>query len=300
MSSRVVFLLAASFPLTIVWIGAADVQAPPGRAPASQFAYDAGVPFDVTEVGAERRGDAIVRDITYAGVSRRRFAAFLVEPASGPRRSGILFAHWLEENSPTANRTQFLPDAIELAGRGVVSLLVETLWSDPHWFMSRTHADDYAQTVQQVKELKRAADLLLSQPDMQSARAAYVGHDFGAMYGTLLGGVDDRFDAWVLMAMTTSFSDWFLYHPKLDGDARERFIDEMAPLDPVRFVHELAPAPVLMQFATSDPHVPRARAEAYFAAAGEPKEVRWYESGHGLNDEATRERLAWLTARLGL
>jgi dienelactone hydrolase len=292
-------LAALSAPGAITSAGMIMQSGPP-RAAASAFDYDPRQPIDVKDVGVERRDGAVVRDITYAGVSGRRFAAYLVEPASGPRQSGILFAHWLENESPTANRTEFLPDAVELARHGVVSLLIETRWSDPEWFMSRKHADDYDETVQQVKDLRRAADLLFLQPGVQPGRAAYVGHDFGAMYGTLLGGVEKRFSAWVLMAMTTSFSDWFLYHPKLEGEARQRFIDEMAPLDPVRFVESLAPAPVLMQFATNDPHVPRARAEAYFAAAREPKDLRWYEAGHGLNDEAARDRIAWLTGRLGL
>jgi dienelactone hydrolase len=281
-------------------VGTPLAQEAPTRAPDSAFTYDARVPFGLREVGRERRDGAIVRDITYAGLSGKRFAAYLVEPAAGPRRAGILFAHWLEENSPTANRTQFLPDAVELASRGVVSLLVETLWSDPGWFMSRRHEDDYAQTIEQVKDLRRAADLLFAQPGMQPGRAAYVGHDFGAMYGTLAGALDKRFGAWVLMAMTPSFSDWFLYHPKLEGEARQRFIDQMAPLDPVRFVGALAPSPVLMQWAANDPHVPKARADAYVAAAREPKDVRWYDAGHGLNDRATRERISWLIMTLGL
>jgi dienelactone hydrolase len=286
--------------LSLAAIVSLATQAPPGRAAASVFDYDRSLPFDVREVKTERRGDAVIRDITYQGLSSRRFAAYLVEPASGPRTSGMLFAHWLEEDSPTANRTEFLPDAVELARRGVVSLLIETLWSNPEWFMSRKHADDYAQTLQQVKDLRRATDLLFAQPGMRPGRAAYIGHDFGDMYGTLAGSVEKRYGAWVLMAMTTSFSDWFLYHPKLEGQARQRFVDDMAPLDPVRFVETLAPAPVLMQFATNDPHVPRVRAEAYFAAAREPKEVRWYDAGHGLNEQATRERIAWLVATLGL
>ena len=55
------------------------------------------------------------------------------------------------------------------------------------------------------------------------------------------------------MAGTASFSDWFLYGPKLEGEAREQFIAELAPLDPVRWVPKLR-GPVLMQFADTDEH----------------------------------------------
>ena len=53
---------------------------------------------------------------------------------------------------------------------------------------------------------------------------AYVGHDFGAMYGTLAAAVDPRVTHFVFMAGTASFSDWFLYGPKLEERARDRFV----------------------------------------------------------------------------
>ncbi len=280
--------------------GPAASQSPVERAAPAQFDYDTRAPFDLKEAGVERRDGAVVRDVTYVGVAGQRIAAYLVEPASVSRRAAALHVHWVENDDPTSNRTEFLPDAIELAARGTVSLLIDAMWSDPAWFMARKHADDYPSSVDQVKELRRAADLLFQQPDVNPGRAAYVGHDFGAMYGTVMAGVDNRFSAWVLMTPTVSFSDWFLYAPKIEGVARQKFIAEMAPLDPVRFVASISPAPVLLQFGTADPHVPRPKAEAYFSAARDPKEIRWYEAGHGLNHQATRDRIAWLVAKLKL
>ncbi|HET9587505.1 MAG TPA: hypothetical protein VFO91_01840 [Anaerolineales bacterium] len=61
-----------------------------------------------------------------------------------------------------------------------------------------------------------------------------------------------------------------------------------------------SPASLFFQFATEDPHVPRERAKEFFAAAQEPKEVRWYRAGHGLNEEAARDRKAWLKDKLSL
>ena len=74
----------------------------------------------------------------------------------------------------------------------------------------------------------------------------------------------------------------------------------MLQLDPIVHVANLAPAPILLQFADTDPHVPKERAEEFFAAAREPKEMKWYEAGHALNDESTRERKVWLGEMLGL
>jgi predicted esterase len=86
----------------------------------------------------------------------------------------------------------------------------------------------------------------------------------------------------------------------LEGDARQAFIRQMAEIDPITHVPDLSPAEVFFQFATDDFHVPKERAQEFFAAAKEPKEMKWYEAGHGLNEEATKDRKAWLRQKLRL
>src|SRR5712691_11703431 len=83
-----------------------------------------------------------------------------------------------------------------------------------------------------VKELRRATDVLLAQPRVDSKRLALVGHDFGAMYGILAAAQtstqpnDRRFAAISLQAFTSSFSDWFLYSQRqLSSVAFQRVID---------------------------------------------------------------------------
>ena len=41
-------------------------------------------------------------------------------------------------------------------------------------------------------------------------------------------------------------------------------------------------------------------AQRFFEAASEPKEIRWYDAGHFLNEQARQDRMAWLGERLGL
>ena len=74
----------------------------------------------------------------------------------------------------------------------------------------------------------------------------------------------------------------------------------MATLEPAAYTAAAAPAALFFQFGTSDPHVFRERADAFYALASEPKRVKLYEAGHGLNDAARQDRLAWLEERLKL
>ena len=260
------------------------------------FDYDRTRPLDVRETARREDNGAVLRDITYATLNGGTNAATLITPstaASGRTAPAVLFVHWYGPPAPTSNRTQFIPDGIALARQGVTSLLIDTPWSLPTYFRSRVRDEDYARSVQQVRDLRRALDVLMAQPGVDRTRVAYVGHDFGAMYGTLAAAVDPRITHFVFMAGTASFSDWFLYGPKLEGEARDRFVAQLAPLDPVRWVPKLR-GPVLMQFADTDEHVSTARREQLAAAAPKGTEVRVYKAGHELSEESTRERLAWL------
>jgi len=214
--------------------------------------------------------------------------------------AAILYVHWYEPWSPNSNRTQFEEEAKEMAQAGAACLLIETLWSDDDFFLKRTQNDDEQNSIEEVVNTRRAIDVLLSQPNVDSSRFAFVGHDFGGMYGVLAGSLDQRPTHYVLMATTPRFSDWYLYSPKLVGEAREAFIRQMSEIDPITHIQNLSPAPIFFQFSTDDPHVPKERAEEFFAAAVEPKEMKWYEAGHALNPDATLDRKAWLKENLGL
>ncbi len=212
----------------------------------------------------------------------------------------ILYVHWYESESINSHRSQFEEEAKELAQSGAICISIETLWSDRDFFLKRTQAEDAQNSVEEVVNIRRAMDLLLSQPNVDAKRFAYVGHDFGGMYGVLAGSLDQRPSHYVVMAATPRFPDWYLYLPKVEGQARETFIRQMAEIDPIVHVPNLSPAEVFFQFATDDFHVPKDRAQEFFAAAKDPKEMKWYEAGHGLNDDATRDRKAWLKEKLGL
>lgn len=229
-----------------------------------------------------------------------RRAAELFCPEKEGSYAAILYVHWYEPESGSSNRSQFEEEAKEMTRAGAICLLVETLWSDPDFFIKRTQEDDLRNSIEEVISLRRAMDLLSTQPNVDSGRFAYVGHDFGGMYGVLAGSIDQRPTHYVIMAATPRFPDWYLYLPKLEGETRDAFIRQMSEIDPIAHVANLSPAPILFQVATDDPHVPRERAEEFFAKAKEPKEIKWYQAGHGLNEAATLDRKAWLKEKLTL
>src|SRR5687767_6418774 len=147
----------------------------------SSFDYDRATPLDLREAGTHAHDGVIERLFSYTNPYGQRRVAEIIAPDGAGAHAAILYVHWYEPESHSSNRTQFRQEATELARRGAVSLLVETMWSDRDWFLKRTQADDYANSVRQVVELRQAIDVLLDQPGVEATRFAYVGHDFGAM-----------------------------------------------------------------------------------------------------------------------
>lgn len=267
------------------------------------FDYDNTAPLDLQQKGIEMRGDVTVRDVVYTSpVDGSNITAYLVVPAGEGRFPGVLFAHWYESTSPLSNRTQFLEEAVQLAeDYGVMSLLPETMWSDPEWYQrGRTLDTDYEDAIQQVIELRRGLDVLLAQPQIDVERIAYVGHDFGAMYGSLLAGVEDRPNAYVLIAGASDFNQWMLFGVPEDQARLEEYKARMAELAPSRFIGQ-AGAPVLFQFGTEDFYTPQADINAFVAGAVQPKKVILYPTEHAMQLPKIRsDRRAFLVEQLCL
>ena len=275
------------------------------------FPYDRAAPLDLKDAAPPRfDGGVTVRDVTFANSLGGRVEAYLVTPPAGARAPfpGIAWVHWLEGHDPNSNRKEFLEEAVEMAREGVVSLLPDCFWAtdpkrwsmrDGFWWKSDARHDTEL-SIRQVVELRRALDALVAQPGVDEKRIGYVAHDFGAMYGCLVAAVDRRPAFYVMMAATTTFSEWFLFGSKLTPEQEKQYIAEMSPLDPIRYAAHAAPARLYFQFAHADYYVPERTAQMLYDAASAPKEIRWYDAGHDLNhDDARPDRLSWVRAQLG-
>jgi predicted esterase len=275
-------------------------SSPPGLAASDAlFDYDRTAPVEIEEVKRETRDDAVIRDIVFTG-HKSRIKAYLVSPVAGggDGMAAILYVHWLGARE-TTNRTEFLNEATALAGQGVVSLLIDAMWAEPKWYEKRIPEEDYERSISQVIELRRSLDLLLSQPGVDARRLAFVGHDFGAMYGVIMGAVDRRPATYILMAGTPRLTDWLLFsrQPKSIDDYRR----QLAPLDPINFVAKLAPTPVFFQFAAHDEYVSPSAAAEFYGAAHPRKQTATYDAGHDLQkSDVTADRINWLMRTLKL
>jgi dienelactone hydrolase len=269
--------------------------------PASAFAYTP-IPLDVHVVSTAAAGGVRTSIVTFASTPQRRVSAETVAPVSGANQPGILFVHWLGD-APTTNHREFERDAHVLARRGITCVLLDASWSTvttngADWFFKvRSTSTDYANSIAQVIDLRRGLDLLVAQPNVDPDRIAYVGHDFGSMYGAVLAGVDPRPRFYVLMAGVPSFATWFLLG-KAPADV-PAYRAEMAPLDPPLYLGRATAKGFMFQFAAHDEFVTAEHANAFFTAAPLPRAMFVYDAKHDLDIPLARaDRIAWLSQRL--
>jgi cephalosporin-C deacetylase-like acetyl esterase len=278
------------------------------------FTYDPNDPLEVEAVLYQEQPGHIVYDVSYTSSIDGRVTAYLVVPAGDGPYPAILYQHW-----GGGNRSQFLDEAITMAEKGMVSLLVDAPFARPaQWkrtptiFSSDLSKLDpqFDQTiyVQTVDDLRRGVDLLVARPEVDPARIAFVGHSYGATFGGVLAGLEPRIRAYVLMSGLPGYSIlWGTADTPGAVAFREAFSeDEQAiyhsitgPLDPIHYIGQAQPSALFFQYGLNDPAVPTYLAQLYFDAASEPKRIEWYEAGHTLDvPEAQSDRIEWLTEQL--
>jgi hypothetical protein len=100
--------------------------------------------------------------------------------------AAILFGHLGK-----GTRAEFIPKAKIYAKAGTVSLIPDYPWDRPQpLYRSLDHYDkpelDRENVIQAVIDLRRGIDLLLGRSDDDPVRLAYIGHSYGAQWGSIL------------------------------------------------------------------------------------------------------------------
>src|SRR6266542_290715 len=292
--------------------GAFLLTASSGRAQDSNlvrhFDYDRQAPLGITEVGAERRGDARVYDITYASPKGGVVPAYLVVPKGKGPFAAVIWGHWYWPNSPMRNRKEFLDEAVALAQAGVVSLLTDGPIARPGHVQDDEPLSEQENVdlVQQVTDMRRGVDLLLARKDVDPSRIAYVGHSYNGVVGAILSGVERRFRAFVLMAATMSDEvtmktpEYQQYRQKVGAEKHDAFVEKYFWTDQGKYVSHAAPAVVFLQYGSQEKFLTPERARLYAAVVSEPKRFELYDAPHALNGTARRDRIAFLTEQLKL
>lgn len=253
--------------------------------------------FDRSEPAGIEEGSRAVRDgiarveVSFPSPGGDRATGYLVRRLDGPRRpAGIVVAH-----GARGSARDFLNEAAEYARRGAVVLALDSPFvrsADPKLRQGEAELQETYDAMEHwVEDTLLGLDLLVAEYGADPERLALVGYSMGAQPAALAAALDPRVEAVVAMAPQA-------FPSGLPDDLLARRL--FTAIDTAEFVDNLAPAALLLQGGRWDAVVPALDLDTLHERASEPKELRWYDAGHELGQEAAAERVEWLSERLRL
>jgi dienelactone hydrolase len=266
------------------------------------FASNAGAPLNL-EAAVESTSNGVETSaISFGGAGAGRVTGLMFDPVTrSSLRPGIVLMHGMPG---TARSVAGLGQL--LARHGAVVVAIDAPFARRGGPPVQFTSQDRAEQIQLMKDLQRAVDVLRERPNVDGERIAYVGVSYGGAMGALFAGIERRLRAAVLVVGDGGLVSHFTgpedagFMASLPCATRISWLREMAPIEPIRFIAHASPTALLLQNGRADTLVPAADAEALHAAAPPGRTILWYQAGHGLDQQASLDRLDFLRREIGL
>lgn len=241
--------------------------------------------LDVETLGREAVGAIAITRLRYTGGAGARVPACLVAPLAPP--AGPMPAVILQHGANTSKDDHYIQaPARRWAKEGWTVLTIdldqhgERSTLEPTDVMTRRRLIGRPEFVAQgVADLRAGLALLAARPDVDADRIAYAGFSLGGMLGTVFAAEESRVRAAAIVIAGSFAHTRYWERGETEAD-RERRRAAAEATDPAFFAGRIAPRPFLMVNTESDPIFPRDAVETLFAAAREPKELRWHPGTH--------------------
>ena len=257
------------------------------------YGYDAAAPVRLRDLGrVNSKSKLQVRDVVYAGADGHAVSGYLLTPPGKGPFPAVVYLH-----GSGGSRADFVGIASWLAARGAVALTINSpfVGEQPEGTGMDALRQERDLAVRGVIDTRRAVDALRSLPQVDDDRIGLVGFSAGARSAAIAAGVEPRFSSIVLWSGGSEPVG--AYTSRLPTELRLEAGSLLSDVDPLQWIAG-SKAQLLFQDGRTDEVVPRTALDRLYAAAPEPKEIRWYPAGHELNAKAYSDQLDWLTKQL--
>jgi pimeloyl-ACP methyl ester carboxylesterase len=135
-----------------------------------------------------------------------------------------------------------------------------------------------------VPASRMALDYLWSREDVDRDRVVLAGGSLGALFAPALGAVEPRLSAVAIVFGAGDLESVINANLNLPWPARPvvGWVGSVivSPLEPLKYIHRIAPRPVFMLSGTEDDQMPLRASTVLHERAGEPKTIQWLPVGH--------------------
>lgn len=263
------------------------------------FAYDRHVPFELKVVDTSERQGISKERLSFQSTPGVRVSANLYQSISSAARNApaLIFLHGAsiggKDNRGSVLRSENLTRAgytvlaidLQYWGERSTDLLTTFTEQEKHEKLYNRPSMYLAWVAQNVKDVGRSFDLLVEHKKVDPKRIGLFGASRGAILGSIVGSVDRRLVAVVL----------------LNGahfDALER--EHLPAACPANYIGRISPRPLLMLNGLYDQdHIKDTSVEPLYRLARSPKQILWSEAGHAPPSEKNEAAmLQWLREHL--
>ena len=268
----------------------------------AQFAYNVNAPLNLKKVVESTNNGVQTSSITFDSPDGGTVTGMMFDPVTRlSLRPGIILMHGMPGNARQMTGLGQL-----YASYGAVVIAIDAPFARRDGPSMQFTAQDQTEQIQLIKDFQRAVDVLRAQAKVDDNRIAYLGISYGGAMGALFVGIERRLKTAILVVgdgglvshMTGPEDADFM--AGLSCATRLNWFRAMAPIEPIRFIANASPTVLFLQNGRTDALVPVADADALHAAAPQSSTIRWYEAGHGLNQQALFDRHDWLRDQVGL
>jgi len=258
------------------------------------FAYSRDLPFDVAVAGDSTSDGVRVQRLSFQSTPGERVTALLFRPAAGDATGqAVVLLHGGVAGGKDMPRQRTVGGMMARAGWTVLAIdlqhygerssgLLQTFTEgEKHERLYNQQSTYLSWVAQTVKDVGRSFDFLVAERGIDPERIALAGFSRGAQLGMIVAGADRRFAAVAL----------------IHGGHFDRLETGHLPAAcPANYIGRISPRPLLMVNGRNDAdHLMDTSVLPLQRLAGEPREFRWTDAGHGIVTEEDRAFiLEWL------